>query len=357
MTLLSDVLDVDNLELEIQDGFISRRFHPEYPELAILNYTEKAAFAQHWNNETRTCRGLIYNTSDGEVLARPFAKFFNYGQAGAPDIDLDAELYWVGDKADGSLGIAFVYDEQIQIATRGSFASDQAAHANEWLGIYDGAIVHEWIWDAIDAGDTPLFEIIYPENRIVLNYGDDDYLHFLGSVHISDGAYYPPTEGPVREYKTFREVLEAPVRKNAEGWVAWIDPWTAVKIKQEDYVELHRIVTGLNRKSVWRALKDGKLQALLEQLPDELYEWANNVAEELFEAYMDELRAILTTYTNVLGKMEREGIDLNERKQFAISVQHWVAPEYRGYMFSLADERDISQKIWATLEPVGNEKV
>jgi RNA ligase len=87
MTYLSDVLfdeDPDWLLLgEMLDGgYVSRRFHPEFPELAILNYTEKTAYEGKWNEVTLKSRGLIYNTDTFEVLARPFKKFFNYGQTG-----------------------------------------------------------------------------------------------------------------------------------------------------------------------------------------------------------------------------------------------------------------------------------
>jgi hypothetical protein len=52
MTQLDDILKVPELAELIMDGYVSRRFHPEFPELAILNYTEKAAFEGKWNNVT-----------------------------------------------------------------------------------------------------------------------------------------------------------------------------------------------------------------------------------------------------------------------------------------------------------------
>jgi RNA ligase len=133
MTHIIDVIGGRALLLDMMDqGYVSRRFHPEFPELAILNYTEKAAYEGVWNRVTLNTRGLIYDTISDEVLARPFKKFFNYGQTGAPDIDLDARPYFVSDKFDGSLGIAYRQPDGLwAIATRGSFESEQAKHATE----------------------------------------------------------------------------------------------------------------------------------------------------------------------------------------------------------------------------------
>src|SRR4051812_27421593 len=111
--------ELDASEVE---GYVRVRQHPEDPELWIANYTEKAAYESHWDNVTLNCRGLIFNAF-GDILARPFPKFFNYGQASCPVIDLDEEAI-VSDKMDGSLGILYKFDGKLAIATRGSFTSD-----------------------------------------------------------------------------------------------------------------------------------------------------------------------------------------------------------------------------------------
>ena len=61
------------LNAAVVDGYVRRQEHPEYP-LAILNYTEKAAYEGVWDTVTLTCRGLIYNTDTLEIAARPFAR-------------------------------------------------------------------------------------------------------------------------------------------------------------------------------------------------------------------------------------------------------------------------------------------
>jgi RNA ligase len=64
---------------------------------------------------------------------------------------------------DGSLGILYKVDGKPYLATRGSFVSDQAVAGT--------AMLHERYGDyEFEDGFTYLFEIIYPENRIVIDY-------------------------------------------------------------------------------------------------------------------------------------------------------------------------------------------
>jgi RNA ligase len=199
--------DGETLTAMIRDGYVRVQRHPTLP-LRIFNYSEKAAYEGVWNAVTLTCRGLIVDDED-RIAARPFAKFFNYGQAGAAEIPLDAKVQVV-DKMDGSLGIVYPVPGGYAIATRGSFASEQALHATQVLQ----ARYPQW-WPT--PGWTALFEIVYPSNRIVVDYGDVDDLVALGVVDIETGEVHQPGalrlmgwKGPVAkvfEAETLAEAL------------------------------------------------------------------------------------------------------------------------------------------------------
>lgn len=358
MTKITDIMSMDALEASVRNKHVTKRRHPLNPSLVVLNYTDIVAYQGLWDEVTLNSRGLIYDEATYDVVARAFKKFFNYGQAGAPEVDLDAPIYHVADKLDGSLGIVFLnpYTDELEIATRGSFESEQANRAT-WM--LDGMLGRQenYRYD-IEQGFTPLVEIIYPENRIVVDYGTAEALIDLGIVENATGDYTAPLGWRVKT--TLRGVLDRPNRPNAEGWVVWLDAQTAVKIKQQDYIELHRIVTGLNRKSVWRALSEGhdKYLALLAQLPDELYAWAEGVGNELNRAYAMEMREIDGCYVSVVEQYEDAGGEFEEmdRGLFARLVKQHVAPNYQGFMFSLLDGRDIQAKIWKSVEPAGGER-
>lgn len=363
MAQINKIMDSDLLQSMIEQGYIRERRHPELDELRILNYAEKTQFESMWNEATLNARGLIYNVQTGEVLARPFKKFFNYGQTGAPTLDLDSPIFGAWDKADGSLGILYnVTGEDyehtdaygLNVATRGSFESDQAKWATafvrrKWEGLYDDAC------QMIEGGYTPLVEIIYPENRIVLNYAGAETLKHLGYVDMATGAYTGiPDFNPLLSAidvadqaiaTTVREVLELPNRKNAEGYVIWMDALTAVKVKQEDYVELHRIVTGLNRKSVWRSLRENTYGTLLEQVPDELHTWVRSVQSELDAEYVRIWGEAMHYYMPISDDLEQ--------REFALEVQKTVPKEFQPLCFAWRAGKVVSDMIWKRLEPVG----
>ena len=295
---ISDLMDVKDLGEMIHQGYVRTRSHPTSPGLMILNYTEKAQYERVWNLVTGQCRGLIVtdvHDGDGEIVARPFDKFFNYGEI-ANALDPTARVE-VTDKADGSLGILFFTDETgWRIATRGSFESEQAIHATALLR---RKYLARW---APKKQVTYLFEIVYPENRIVLDYGDQDDLILLGARSVTTGTEWGPDfdrfwPGPrvqVFEHETLAEALEEPDRRNAEGLVVrFLDDHAAgsfrIKIKQEDYVRLHKLVTGLNEKSVWEHLAGGgSLPALVAEIPDEFHEWVTITAENLWDQFDDD---------------------------------------------------------------------
>jgi RNA ligase len=339
---IEDLLDTDQLATEIDAGYVTERAHPEFPELRILNYTDRCQFDGHWTAVTRQTRGVIYNADTREVLARPFAKFYNYGDvANTGDLDLDAPILGACDKWDGSLGIRYQRpDGRYAIATRGSFASEQAEHATALLNDNPGAFVEPV------AGETDLFEIIYPGNRIVLDYDGMDALVWLGTVENATGAFMPVVRESDPIVGTLRDVLALPDRENAEGWVVWLDHTRAVKIKQTDYLDLHRVVSHLTVKEVWRQLRAGTFEAFAEALPDEFHTWAVDTAGPLRQAFEStEARAHI---------LLRQMPDYPDRKSQALWIQANAPVEYRGFLFGLLDGRDITDGIWKLIEPRGD---
>jgi RNA ligase len=154
----------------VQEGWISAQEHPD-GSLFLFNYTQKTQYANFWNSDTLNCRGLIL-AADGTVIARSMRKFFNYGQwLPMPG----THIVSVAEKLDGSLGVGFRHRGEYHIATRGSFVSDQAQWATEWFR--KNAINPEGLDDSL----TYMFEIIYPENRVVIDYKGQSGLWLIGA--------------------------------------------------------------------------------------------------------------------------------------------------------------------------------
>lgn len=349
MTTLADLFPLDALDKAINDRHVSRRAHPDLP-LAILNYTDVCQYTRGlWTDVTRQCRGVIYNTETSEVVARPFRKFFNYGQSEAGEIDLTARCE-ATDKLDGSLGIMYPTPDGFAIATRGAFVSDQAQHATALLR-------ERYANYRPPLGYTVLFEIVYPDNRIVCDYGAMDDLVLLGAVDIESGdsvgpdlaTLHWPWRGPratVLSYATVADALAATPRPNAEGLVLHLlDSGERLKIKQEDYVGLHRIVTGLNERTVWEHLGEGReLSELLAPLPDEFHEWVRDVAEKLHTRVDVQAADIEMTFAEVMRDLAED----HTRKDFALAIKDHPL---KWALFARLDGKDYRPELWRNAKP------
>ena len=371
MTTLKDVLGVDLstlLSTYIGGGWVRQQHHPtEY--LAILNYTEQTAFEKKWDRVTLNCRGLIYNTDTLEVVARPFSKFFNFNEGPAPKFDLDEKVI-VTDKQDGSLGILYREPStgRAAIATRGSFTSPQALHATELLRTK----YQDWlrIYETVPQSDVPVtlcFEIVFPENRIVLNYGDTDDLVLLGGVEIDTGKVLSPNvakvvyawPGPkthIFGFMSFGEALAMTPRENAEGIVVRAaEDNRMVKIKQEDYVILHRLVTNLTERSVWEALVSGiALEEFKKPLPEEFWPWVDAVAGRLESEVYDEYERLWVRYREIrtqLGlPMTGDRTDHEQKKLFAHAVAH-ETNKWAFFLFAQSGDQLVIEKLWKKAKP------
>lgn len=321
-------------------GLITCRSHPT-AALLIWNYTPKCQYEQAWDEVTMQARGLI-TTPTGEIVARPFKKFLNLDQYQG---DLPLEPFTVTAKMDGSLGVLFFLDGKPQIATRGSFTSAQAQRANELLARYSNfSFSNEY---------TYLFEIIYPANRIVVDYGETEDLVLLAVIHTETGQEYdvddPRWAGTwpmpvVRRYDGIVDLaqLRQLEEENAEGFVIRFQSGLRLKLKFAEYVRLHRLLTQVNARVIWEHLRTGQpLEALLENVPDEFYAWVRQTREQLEQQFAElELRC---------WEVWRQAKDLATRKEQALYIKQ---AQYPGIVFAMLDEKPYRDLIWKILRPI-----
>jgi RNA ligase len=358
-----DIIPEEVYRASIEKKHLRTQVHPTEPYL-IHNYTEGCAWEAKWNPETNswddgwneatlTCRGLITNSETGEVVARPFAKFFNHDQMGAPRIGLDEEIVAL-DKADGSLGILYkLPNGEYAIATRGSFASDQALWATKlYQEKYADAFTPNPKW-------TYLFEIIYPENAIVINYQGLRDLVLLGAVDISTGKSIHIDEAKkdwaglsveVFPHKSLREAFDAPDRDNAEGFVVWHPASDSrVKIKYAEYKRLHKFLTNTSAKNVWEVLSAGENpDEVFAGAPDEFMPFLKDTIAKLNKAYSEIEVQVHSDYDRVMKTLP-EGYS---RKDLALAI---AKEPNRSYMFFLNEgrEKEIANQIWKKIKPSG----
>lgn len=357
MTHINDIIPAPVYETAKSNGYVATRPHPTAPYL-IHNYTDKTTWDNAWDEATLTCRGLI-TTLDGHIVARGYAKFFNSDQPQAPAIPLDDEVV-VMDKADGSLGILFPLPEGGHaIATRGSFQSDQAIWATDlYKHRYADTFIPNPDW-------TYLFEIVFPENRIVVSYGDLRDLILLGAVHTATGATVPLSEASagwpgltveIFPHKTLRDALAAPARDNAEGFVIWHPATdTRVKVKYDQYKFLHRLLTGITPRQVWEILSLGQDPVeVYAAAPDEFHDWLKNIIAGLradFKAVVDDA---LELHTDVLTSLQEGPWTRKDYAQAAMRATTGAQAHLRPLLFLILDNRPLDEAVWKLVKPAGD---
>ena len=375
------------------DGLLHKQTHPTL-DLTIWNYSPRVQYERLWDDITTQCRGLVTN-SKGDIVARPFKKFFNYEEH-KPE-DLPNETFEVYEKMDGSLGILFYYEYELSderryniwfnnnyetgmerffdpnnlpdfdnsyyeptpktmgewiLATRGSFTSPQAIKGKELLKKYN--------FERLNTGYTYLFEIIYKENRIVCEYDYDD-LVLLGMINTKTGDEVNIHNDDedirfknmisnigfrvVMLYKTWGEgydLLKEEISNDREGYVIRFKNGFRMKIKGDEYVRLHRILTNVSNRDIWEYLKDNKpFDELLEKVPDEFNNWVKETARDLTIRFDN----INKEYIEIYENLNSRNLD---RKEFAIRAKHY---RHSNILFNMLDRKEHKQNIWRIIYP------
>ena len=346
---LADVVDMGLFSQMLSLRYVKQTPHPVLP-LSILNYTARAQFDRVWNDVTTQCRGLIVNT-DGQVVARPFRKFFN---AEETDISsFNGEPFTAYDKMDGSLGILYPSTKGYAIATRGSFVSKQALEGTRiWEERYaDTTVNPSW---------TYMFEIIYPANRVVVDYGDVQDLILLGAVDTSTGGSVPLAQarvgwiGPVVSERTYADLDEALLSRGengSEGLVLHFPKTdTRIKVKRSEYVRLHRLYTDVSERRVWEELSSkGSVEEWLNEVPDEIFEFVRNCVEKLNAAHAALKNELQLTYEKIMNVLP-DGFERGELAR-EVLLEARINPLAKG-VFSLYDNKDTDMFLWELLRPL-----
>ena len=330
-------------------------------KLVLYNYQDKCTYERAWDEVTLNARGTVYEVETGEVIARAFPKFFNLSEL-SPEKQkqvVESRNFEVYEKMDGSLGIVYYYDGEWRVNTRGSFTSDQAIKGKELLDSkYETA--------ALDRHATYLCEVIYPENRIIVNYGQIEMLTFLAAFDNATGeevkgdfetsiARIPSAR--VQNFATIQELqshLET-LDHTEEGYVVRLESGERVKFKSVEYLALARIMSNMSPLTFWSRMENGVIdREFLQQLPEEFRDECDKIADTLEDQHDKLCHEIYEEYNSIIvhliesekGDTRKElGLYLKENE-----VKHSAAmfPTFLNNMEAL------DKYIMKQIKPVGN---
>lgn len=332
--------------------------------MIIFSYDKQCDHTNRWNWFERNARGLIFDVTTAELVSRPFPKFFNWGQNG--ENTTTAPIKEVLCKEDGSLGILYINEyRELCVATRGSLDSEQARWATDFLRNNMSFLT---IRDYIKRDNiTVLVEIIYPENRIVVDYEGRKDLILLGCVDNETGETLPWEYSyklgkycdmslceRYTNYHTVQELISRldELSINEEGFVVIFEDGLKAKFKGAEYLAAHRLISHLTLKHVREAMLTGEFQNMLFTLPDEFIDEA--------EALANVIHARVVQSMDAFKKIEHL-LEMNiDQKQFALTLIEYAPPNVvRAAMFSVKsgkmDKTDLYNYFLSKLEIRGDE--
>jgi hypothetical protein len=335
----------------IDEGWITKTNHPSLP-IAIYNYTRKAQFERYWDSITLACRALVLD-NNGNIVAKSFDKFFNLEEL--KDVKLPNEEFEVYEKLDGSIILAFIYNNEWVFASKSSFTS---THADEAKNLF-----YELKYDKIfsNLNDiTIVFEYISDWNRIVVKY-DRSRLVLLSMFAVNLNCEIDLTtiksiySGNIDYPKTYTpdsfNVLKNKIKSNEEGYVIRFKNGFRFKIKGEEYVKLHKIITNITTVDIWEALKNNDdISNIINCLPDEFDVWVNQVINDIHREKTNLESEIIATYNTFNLVRDIDGNIITTRKEFAL----WVLSldcNYKSALFCLFDNKNYDKFIWEQIKP------
>lgn len=312
----------------------------ERGDLLLFDYTTAAHIANRWNAFECMSRGLIINRRTGEIIARPFDKFFYWLSEGRR---VRGHIVTVMEKLDGSLGILYRHKGEYHVTTKGSFFSPQARWATAHLREH---------YDLTDLGDewTLLFEIIYPDNRIIVDYGTREELILLAARNRFTGEFMPffPDLFNLAEqygfilphvysFNSVDDIIAATALDdpNFEGWVVEFSDGQRFKFKIDRYVEIHKLIRGLDFPTIAKAIANNDINYILNTIPDDFLgdvkQWVTQI-QGMVQDISDQTRMIYATAPTTSRA---------ELEQWAETHHPRLAP----YLLALYDGDDLTRVI------------
>lgn len=308
--MIKDKYDLNKLNEYVKLGKFSVEKHPK-SDIYIYGYTQinnNNYNTIKWDETSINLRGLILD-SQGNVLARSFQKFFTFKKYLSNNTillsenqikDVNNKSFRIFEKVDGTLTVLYWLNEIPYLATQRSFKSAKAKKATQ--------ILHEkyaHTFDKLDKTKTYIFEAIYSETKVLVDYGNEEKLYLLGILDNKTGKDYELIDigfPLAKEYtKKLNKIkgldeLQKLNLNNMEGFVLKYEDGSRIKIKFPWYEKSHRVFNQiiaykdaafqleeqlkellciqkrkLSKKLVWEHLDNNKIDVLKFSIPDIFY--------------------------------------------------------------------------------------
>ena len=295
-------------------------------------------------NIRRECRGLIFDNETGNLISRPYHKFFNAGERDETQLNKINlyEPHVVLEKLDGSMIRPIPIKEGFRLGTKAG-VTDVAMNAEVFIA--SKPHYRTFILNCFQRNVTPIFEWCSRKNRIVVDYPEDQLI-LTAMRYTNNGVYV--TYDVMSHYATAWNI---PVVKavdglavqninlfvnqvrewdDGEGIVLRFDNGRMIKVKADDYVLRHKSKDSINReKNVIQVLLDDAVDDLIPLLIPEDAERVRSF-EKAFWLSVDDVAAEMADLFNAGNLM------YPDKKDFAVEfVQTKILPIHAPIMYGM----------------------
>jgi RNA ligase len=183
------------------------------------------------------------------------------------------------------------------------------------------------------------------ENEVVLHSEDVDLR--LKNLIQNIGFRVVKKYDGISDFTTLKNII----KDDEEGYVVKFSNGDRMKIKGEEYLRLHKIMTNISTTTVWEILSSGgKIEDFLKDVPDEFYGKIKTYASSLGYHWYQYYNQLGKTYDyfrfGKYGDIEVEPT----KKEFAEHIKNHH-PIAKAIMFAMWDGKDYDKIIWSALKP------
>lgn len=255
--------------------FYESKFIIDGYRVSVFNY-RYATYNDFVDYNGFELRGLtfVFN-SDGTLYQRfpLLGKFFNINENESTlyeSLKLK-KIFKVYTKEDGSI-ISFIKlpNGKILAKSKTSFESEQANLAQSEFE--NNELINKMVTSWLDSGNHPIFELVGPKNKIVVDYESTKLL--LIGLRSNEGGYLDLESFQIPKATkidlNLDQMLDLKTSlESCEGWVVEFEGGQKVKIKTDWYFKLHRILTDYTNREDYLIdmVINEKIDDILSQLP------------------------------------------------------------------------------------------
>lgn len=325
--------------------FYSSIYNIDGFKIEIFNYrfAKYEDFINPLNNNisAKELRGLTFVFNSDGILFKRFIlldKFWNLNQVEETQLHLleSQKIKTVYNKEDGSI-VSFIIlpNGRIIPKTKIGLSNDQTKLSGSLLK--SNTELRNLVKWSFDNNVTLIWELVSPFNRIVLKYKESELILLRARDNLT-GKYIQLDElnvdltgikTPLKEsyFDLYSLIEDSKILTNKEGWVVEFESGQLVKIKCDEYCELHDIITEhcTREDYIIKCVLENTIDDILSKLPVDDIELRTKIDKIInaINSYIHFHKKEFEVYYKIYSD------EFNfDKKKFALSLHksHWTFP-------------------------------